>query len=351
MAASKEREVVSTGVAGRTRLPARRVDLRPAVRRIAGGLTPLALAAVLPFLLPNDYQVHLMSVVMIWAIYALGFNVAFGYAGLVNLGDSALMAVGSYTLALVTTELGVNPWLAILLGTLLAALVGGLIGTVTARVGGHYLALATLALGVVAEQVLLAWQGLTKGSNGVVGIPPLTVGEFTFNTPSRFLWVTGAALGLTIVASSLLRASFLGRSMEALRDSEAVAKARGVPTTSRKILALGVCGATAGLAGSLYATFIGYIDPSSFTVAGNAITVMAIALLGGAGSIPGTVCATALLILIPQEFQSIGSWYPLIYGFVIVLIVLFLRGGLASLPAKVASLFRRVARRRAVARS
>jgi branched-chain amino acid transport system permease protein len=291
---------------------------------------------IVPAVIPETYYMRLLTLGVIWAIDALALNVVLGYAGFVNLGQSAFMATGAYVTAVLGTTEGWNPWLSLVLGIVAGAVVGCLVALPAARLAGHYFALVTLAAGEVVQAVAGNWSSVTGGGDGISGIPVLSLGGYTFGDPYTFFYLACGTLGVVAAISVLIRRSYLGRSLLAIKDDEPAAKARGVPTTSRKLIAFACCGALAGLSGGLYASFTGYIDPSSFTVTQNSILVLSMVLLGGAGSTYGVIVAAVALTLLPEYLRFLGNSYLVVYGLLIIVVILFLRGGLVSVPSRLA---------------
>jgi branched-chain amino acid transport system permease protein len=288
-----------------------------------------------PALVPDTYYMRLITLGAIWAVDALALNIVLGYAGFVNLGQSAFMATGAYVTAVLAAMEQWNPWLCLGAGVVAGALVGTLVALPAVRVGGHYFALVTLAAGEVAQAIAGNWTSVTGGGDGISAIPTLSLGGYSFDNPYTFFYLAAVVLAVVAVISVLIRHSYLGRSLLAIKDDEPAAKARGVPTTSRKLIAFACCGAIAGLSGGLYASFSGYIDPSSFTVTQNSILVLSMVLLGGAGSTYGVIVAAVGLTLLPEYLRFLGDSYLVVYGLLIILVILFLRGGLVSVPARV----------------
>lgn len=290
---------------------------------------------LIPEMINDRYYLRLITLGIVWAINAVALNLVLGYAGFVNLGQSAFMATGAYFTAVLGTSLQWNPWVCLAVGIAAGGVVGAVVALPAARLGGHYFALVTLAAGKVVEALTINWTPVTKGGDGISGIPVLSLGAVRFDGPYTFFYLAALVLAVVVLGSLGLRHSYLGRSLLAIKDDEAAAKARGVPTTRRKVMVFTCCGAISALSGGLYASFTGYIDPSSFTVTQNSILVLSMVLLGGAGSVYGVVLAAILLTLLPEYLRFLGPSYLVVYGALIVAVVLFLRGGLVSVPGRI----------------
>jgi len=240
-------------------------------------------------------------------------NLAIGFAGLVNLGHVAFYALGAYTSALLVLNLGAPFWVGLLAGGLVAALFGFLISFPTLRLRGDYLALGTLGFAIIVEAVLKNWIGLTRGPLGIPGIPKPELFGITFNTLGSYaLLALGIAL-LTYIILTLIVKSPYGRVLRAVRDDEIAAKTLGKNTFVIKMKAIVVSAFFAGVAGSLYAHYITFIDPTSFSIA-ETILILSMVLVGGTGSLMGSVVGAALLILLPEPLRFLPLPSSLIGG-------------------------------------
>jgi len=277
--------------------------------------------------MPLAYFIHLAILVGIYMILALSLQLALGYAGLINLGHIAFFGIGAYTSALLTLS-GVPFIVAFILAGVIAMFFGLLLSLATNRLKGDYLALATLAFTFVVYAVAINWNSLTNGPLGLPGIPkPALFGLEIHSNLSFLLLTVVVAVGSYFIIKKLVE-SPLGKVFEATRDNELAAKILGKDTAKIKNLALMASAFFAGIAGSLYAHYITYIDPSSFTMM-QLIPILAIVIIGGLASLRGTVIATIILILLPEPLRFIG--FPssvvgplrqIIYALVLLLILL-----------------------------
>lgn len=274
------------------------------------------------------YFLHLVVMVCIYAVLAMSLNLAIGYTGLLNLGHVAFFAIGAYTSALLALGLGVPFWLGLVAGALLAALAGYLLSFPTIRLKGDYLALGTLGFSIIMESVLKNWSSLTRGPLGLPGIPKPSLFGFAF-TPlwSYALLAVLVALG-TFLFLRLVAESPFGRVLRAIRDDEVAAKTLGKDTVRAKTAALTLSACFAGVAGSLYAHYISFIDPSSFSLA-QTILLFSMVLIGGTSSLLGSVAGAALLILLPEPLRFlplpssiIGGMRQALYALLLILVIL-----------------------------
>lgn len=296
---------------------------------LLGAVAVLVVGGILSVLLA-DYQLRLLNISVISAIAVIGFNFAFGLAGLISLGHAAFVGMGAYTLAIVTTTLGWSPWAAIPLAIALTAIFAGLIGYPLLRLRGHYLALATLGLNVSFTIVLTNWVGLTGGTNGISKIPELRIASFAFHDEQRFLWLALLVLAACTVAAVILQRSSLGRAMMAVRDDEIAAEMTGINVTRIKIVALSLSAALAALSGALFATHVRFVAPEDFNYA-HSIVYLAMLIVGGEGTVIGAIIGATLLTFLPEWLRFLGTAYLAFFGLMLLAILIFLPTGLVGL--------------------
>jgi len=250
------------------------------------------------------YLVHLVIIIAIQLILCLSLQIAIGYTGLLNFGHIAFFAIGAYTSALLTIN-GVPFIWAFLAAAIVAAIFAYLLSIPTNKLKGDYLALATIGFSFLVYAILINWTGLTRGPLGIPGIPKPEIFGIVFSSNYSFLILT---VIITIICWFLIKKivnSKFGTVLQAVRDDESAAKALGKNTFKVKTIGLMVSAFFAGIAGSLFAHFITFIDPSSFTFMA-LIPVISIIIIGGLASIRGTVIATIVLTLIPEILRFVG---------------------------------------------
>jgi branched-chain amino acid transport system permease protein len=277
----------------------------------------------------NAYFVHLGILICIYAILAASLNIAVGYAGLLNLGHVAFFAIGAYTSALLTLH-GVPFPIAFLAAGVLAAIFGYLLIVATYRLKGDYLALATLGFSFVVGSVLLNWTWLTRGPLGIPGIKKPRLFGLLINTNVKFLLFAAVICAITYFVLARLMKSAYGTALQAMRDDEIGVKVLGKNTFKLKWQSLALSAFFAGIAGSLFAHYITYIDPSSFSLS-EIILIFTIVIVGGLVSLRGSFIATIIILLIPEALRFfalpssiIGPARQIIYA-VILLAILFWR--------------------------
>lgn len=252
----------------------------------------------------SAYLIHLLILIGIYLILAISLQLAVGFTGLLNLGHIAFYAIGAYVSALLALA-GWPFWICLLLAGTISMLFGVLLSIPTNKLKGDYLALATLGFTFVIYAIALNWTGLTRGPLGLPGIPKPALFGFTFSSNTSFLILT-FIIGLIsyLIIKKIIKSPF-GRVLEATRDDELATRALGKNTFKVKSYALGISAFFAGIAGSLYAYYITFIDPSSFTIM-QLIPILCIIIIGGLGSLKGTLIATVILVLLPEPLRFIG---------------------------------------------
>ena len=301
------------------------------LRRHAAFIVFSVVMLTMPMFTTNAYFLSVAAFGATRLLLGTGLNLLMGQAGQISLGHAAFAGIGAYTSAILTTKSGVNPWLAIVLGAVLAAAIAGLIGMPTLRLRGHYLAMATLGFGEIVYILLVQLKGLTNGNDGIVGIPSLSLGPIDLSTPRAFhlfVWIVALA-GLQLALN--LSDSRIGRALKGLHKDEVAAASLGVNTSYYKVLIFMVSAVYASIAGSLYAHYVMFISPDSWTLTFSVILVAGV-VIGGLGSVWGAVWGTALMILVPEFLKNYNQDYTnLVFGLLLIVIMIFLPTGLVGI--------------------
>src|SRR6266513_2321370 len=284
----------------------------PVSRRIGFLAAALAIAA-LPMLLTGNYWQTNLTICAINVLLALGLDFILGYAGQLNLGQSAFYGLGAYVSTLLIVKLGVPFWVAFAAGVAFAGLAGMILALFAVRLRGHYLAIASLGFAVITYQILLNWISLTQGPLGIYAIPPppaiaipgLPVIDFR-NPVALFYLVAGFTLLVYFILDQLVR-SPIGETLTAIREDDISAASLGINAAAWKVFAFGVGAAVGGAAGCFYATFV-----------------------GGMGTLIGPVWGAILLTLLPELLRDIGDLRLVVYGAALTLVVMFMPGGLVQ---------------------
>ena len=250
------------------------------------------------------YLVHLLILIGIYTILAISLQLSVGFTGLLNLGHIAFYALGAYTSALLALN-GFPFWFCFLSAGILAMIFGFLLSLPANKLKGDYLALATMGFSFVVYAVLLNWTSLTRGPLGLPGIPKPKIFGISFSDNFSFLILVAIIALISYLIIKRITISPFGKVLEAIRDNELVVRVLGKNTFKMKSLALMISSFFAGIAGSLYAHYITFIDPSSFTLL-QLIPVLSIVIIGGLASLEGTILATIILMLLPEPLRFIG---------------------------------------------
>ena len=305
---------------------------------------------VFTFLVPvifydQRYILDLGILVLTYVMLGWGLNVVVGLAGLLDLGYVAFYAVGAYSYALLATTFGLSFWVCLPLAGILAAFWGVLLGFPVLRLRGDYLAIVTLAFGEIIRLILLNWQKVTGGPNGITGIPrptffgiPLTNTKdglaaklgIAFSPTHRIVFLFYLILALALLTNWVtirLRRLPIGRAWEALREDEVACRALGINTTKTKLTAFATGAMFGGFAGAFFATRQGFISPESFTFQESAL-VLAIVVLGGMGSQLGVAIAAVAMIGGFELFRGFEQFRMLVFGSAMVLLMIWRPRGL-----------------------
>lgn len=319
--------------------PQRRGDVRddPRIQRAAvrldgrralifAGALVVALALLPLAALPTGILSSLV-IALILFIAVLGLDVLMGYAGQISLGQAGFMAVGGYAAAILTTAYGWPPLAATLVAVVLCLLGALILSVATARLRGHYLALATLAFGLLIDSVTVGLVDLTGGPSGLAGIPAFAVAGFAFDTPQRMYYLALAlAVVLVVVLEGGMRSTF-GRSLKAVRSDQLAAAALGISVGRVKVIALCIAAVLAGLSGALYAFNFHFLSPE-MVAAPRSFEMIAMLVLGGEGTLIGGFFGALALTLLPTLVQEFAIFKTAVEGAVLVAVFMFMPEGL-----------------------
>jgi len=300
---------------------------------VAGGLIGLTA------LLGNDYYLRIIFMMGVYYLCAAGMNVLVGYAGQKSLGQAGLFAAGAYAVALLTTRTELNPWIALVLATLISGICGVLIALPSLRVKGPYLAMVTLAFGIVVEKLVSEWTDVFGGAQGIYGIKALTWSGQPLSAVQWVWFVIGASAVTHLLLRNLLDGRF-GRALLSLQADEIASSSVGVRVYRAKVIAFVVAAVTCGLAGALVAQQNQYIN-SDFITFHLSIFILLLVLFGGAGSKYGPLVGTVILTVVDALLARWPSAQHFLYGFLLLFALYVMPGGVMGL---LASKFKRGAR-------
>ncbi len=275
-----------------------------------------------------EYLLHILVITGIYIILTLSLNLVVGYTGLASLGHAAFSCVGAYTSSLLALNFGLSPWLGLLIGACVAALLGVVIGFPSLRIKGDYLALATFGFGVIVYSVAKNWVSVTRGPMGLPGIPGFSIFGFQVSEIWSYLILVSLFVFLTYFIIGRVVNSPFGRILQGIREDEIATLAMGKNVNRHKILVFVIGAFFAGIAGSLYAHYITFIDPSSFTVM-ESITILLMVVFGGMGSLSGSFVGASILVIFPELLRFLGMpssvaapLRQMIYGLLLIVLML-----------------------------
>jgi len=302
------------------------------------GIVVLAAAAAVPLATANTYYLFVAMLIGITIVVGTGLNILAGSSGQVSLGQAGFYALGAYTGAIVATRLGLGFWVALPLAAGVGAAVGVVLALASLRVTGPYLAMVTIAFGIIVEHGLIEWNAVTQGFGGIADIPRPRLGALELTLPRYYYVALLAVLASLAVARNLQRSAW-GRALVAVRESEIAAESLGLNPYFLRTAAFTVGAAFAGAGGCLYAFLSGFVSPDSFTMQ-TSILFLLVILFGGLGRVMGPVVGALVLIVLPELLHQFSDYRLILYGGLLLASIYFLPGGV------VGALGGRAARRR-----
>lgn len=299
-------------------------------RATLGWLALFVAGLAFPLMAGNDYHLTVMSTAYIYAIATIGLNLITGYTGQFNLAHAGFMAVGAYTVGILTVDHQVPFWVAFALSGFVTAALGAAVGAVSLRLKGHYFSIFTLCVGYIMFLVIEKWESLTHGTVGIIGIPgPSPIGPLVFDTPRALYYLVFFFLVLGIFVMRRIVNSLLGRSFVAIRNSDALAEALGIRLMRTKLLAFVLSVFYAGLAGGLYAGFVRFLGPGVAAVE-HTFDMTMYMLVGGLGTLLGPLLGSISVPWITQYLQFLQEYRFLVFGPILILLVIFVPHGIVG---------------------
>jgi branched-chain amino acid transport system permease protein len=309
----------------------------------------LAALIFLPQVIRDRYFMHIVVISGIFMILCMSWNLLAGYTGLLNLGHAAFYGIGAYTSALLAMKLGISPWFGLLAGGLVAAFFGFLLGIPSLRLSGPYLAITTIGFAEILRLVAVNWVDLTRGSLGLSGIPLLTPIKFgnwsmKFYLERDYYYVVLVAVIITFFCIRRLTQSQFGVSLQALRDDEPGARSIGIRTTGYKLAVFTVSAFFAGFAGALFAHFVRLVSPEAMALH-TTFDILTMTMIGGLGTIAGPILGAVALTFFSEWLRYLEELIKVdirlvVYGFMLILTILFMREGLAGVLRRLMDRFK-----------
>lgn len=268
----------------------------------------------------------------IYSLITIGLSLLMGYAGQISLGHAAFYGIGAYVSGILTARYGLNPWVCMLAGISVAAAVALLVGAPSLKLKGHYLAMATLAFGIIVYIVFNEEIEWTGGPDGMSGIPGLSIFGFDLDSAEKYFYLVWGFVFAAFIFSVNIIQSGAGRALRAIHSSEAAAGAMGVNVSRYKILVFVYSAVLAALAGSLYAHYLNFINPATFDLFFS-IKLLIMIALGGMHNIWGAVIGAGIITFLNYEWLHYFEEFDVIvYGAILLVVVIFLPEGLAGIP-------------------
>src|SRR3989304_1343922 len=275
-----------------------------------------------------EYFLHILVISGIYIILTLSLNLIVGFTGLPSLGHIAFACVGAYTSSLLALNYGISPWIGLVIGACIASFFGFVVGFVSIRLKGDYLALATFGLGVIIYAVSKNWVELTRGPMGLPGIPGFTVPGFELRSVWAYLMLVIVFVFITAFIMNRIVDSPFWRILKSIREDELASLSIGKDIIKYKLIVFIIGAFFAGVAGGLYAHYITFIDPSSFTVM-ESIAVLLMVVFGGMGSIRGSFIGALMLVIFPEILRFLGlpssvaaPLRQMIYGLLLIILMI-----------------------------
>ncbi len=298
------------------------------MKRLSGFLLFAAICVALPIIYPDNYYVTVVGLtIFINIILAVSLNLLMGYAGQISLGHAAFFGLGAYSSAILTIKYGLNPWVALLAGAAMVMALSYVLSRPILRLKGHYLAMATLGLGIIVHIFFVQADELTGGPDGISGLPVLSIMGIPIDSDLKWYWVLCSFMLLSVLFSLNIADSRAGRALSAVHGSEIAAQMMGIDTAKVKSHIFVFSALLASIAGSLFAHQQDFVSPESFSFFFS-IELVTMVVLGGLGSTFGAVIGAFILSILPEVLLVFEDFEVLIFGAILMVIMIFLPEGL-----------------------
>lgn len=286
----------------------------------------MAILLVLPFVVPNSFYMDLVIRMAINAVIVLGLNLLIGFAGQISLGHAGFLGIGAYASAVLPTHFGWHPVLAVMAGALAAGLLAAIVARPIFKLKGHYLAMATLGLGIILNISLRNEAAWTGGPDGMA-VPPMGLMGFELSSDKHWYWVVALLLSVSVWASLNLINSPFGRALRALHGSEVASQVVGVDVVRYKVAIFVLSAVFASLMGSVTAHYVGFVTPNLADFF-HSIELVTMVVIGGMASVYGSLVGAVLLTALPQALATFEGWETVAFGAILMLSMIFMPKGL-----------------------
>ena len=297
--------------------------------KILGWTIALTILLLAPLFL-GKYTIFLLSLLAIYALVSLGLNLLMGYTGQIAAGHAGFLAIGAYFTAIMSARFEWMPCiLVLLLAGIFSGIIGFLLGIPILRLRGFYIAMATLAFGVVVSEVILQWSSLTNGDNGLQ-VPVATIADFAFDSDIKlFYLIIPVTIIMTILAKNFVK-GYIGRAFIAIRESDIAAQTIGIDLAKYKTIAFAISAFYTGVAGGLFAYLITFLSPDAFTIE-LSVDFIAMIVIGGMGSILGSIIGAVILTGMQQILAGLLDLQILIFGISLIVFMIFMPRGISGM--------------------
>ena len=294
--------------------------------RYLGLYAVAAIVVVLPLLLPNSFYLDLVIRTGINAVIVLGLNLLIGFAGQISMGHAGFIGIGAFATAILPTHFGWHPLAALLAGAAAAGLLAAFVARPIFRLKGHYLAMATLGLGIIINIILRNEAKYTGGPDGMP-VPAFTLFGITVDSDRQWYWIVSAILMVSVWASINLMNSPFGRALRALHGSEVAAQVVGVNVIRYKVTIFVMSAVFASIMGSITAHYVGFVSPALADF-GHSIELVTMVVVGGMASVFGSLVGAVLLTALPQALATFEGWETVAFGVILIVCMIFMPRGL-----------------------
>ncbi|CAM5787154.1 branched-chain amino acid ABC transporter permease [Castellaniella caeni] len=288
---------------------------------------------LVPFAVPNSYYMDIAIRMAINSAIVLSLNLLMGYAGQISLGHAGFVGIGAYASAILPTHFGWSPLLSLLAGAIFTGLLALLVARPILRLKGHYLAMATLGLGIIIDYVIRNENSLTGGPDGM-SVPPLSLFGVDLVRDTQWYWIVAVVLFLNVWGALNLINSPFGRALRGLHGSEIASQVVGINVPRYKTCVFVLSAVVASIMGSLLANYSGFVAPDLANF-NHAIELITMVVVGGMASVFGSIVGAVLLTVVPQLLASFEGWETVIFGLILISFMIFLpRGVVPALAAR-----------------
>ena len=295
---------------------------------------------LLPLLLKGSYWMHILVIIGIYVIAAIGVDLVVGFAGQISLCQASFFGIGAYISAILSNTYGFPPVLALLIGVVATSAIALGLGLPVLRLRGYYLAIATLGFGLIVQSIFVTLQDITKGPDGFRNVVPLSIGGYVFREVTEYYYLVWTISIFILLLTRNVVSSRVGRALLALRGDDVAASSVGIDITKYKTQAFVLSAAYASLAGSLYAHYNRFISPQVADLS-NSITMIIMAVLGGIRTVYGVIIGAAIMKSIPELLESILDYQMIITGIILVVLLLYMPQGLLGTAGSIIAWARR----------